>query len=81
MLIFVTLIYILIVQFFINSVTHERPRGSRTLIDLALLADVSNSLSFLTVPILSLSEHFALCVCKLCCQLYFYIQHWIYESP
>ena len=34
----------------VPSFTHESPRGSRTLIDLALLADVLNLLSCLTVP-------------------------------
>ena len=50
----------------VPSFTHESPRGSRTLIDLALLADVLNLLRCLTVPSLSLSDHLGVSIVLKC---------------
>ena len=50
----------------VPSFTHESPWGSRTLIDLALLADVSNLLSCLTVPPLSSSDHLGVSIVLKC---------------
>ena len=50
----------------VPSFTHESPRGSRTLIDLALLADVSNLLSCLKVPPLFSSDHLGVSIVLKC---------------